>query len=358
MKKILIINLAFAFLIVFTMGCLEGRPTEETKLDVVEGIGVIGITRIDELRPGLAGSFLITVRSNLEGVGASNVTISLENVRPFRIVECGDVLEPNEIRTCSGQLDSDENLPVRSRRTSKMFPGEEIDVFWRLQAPSAEEIFNIALRHPIYYIIEYDYKVSFMETVAFMSQEESFRRREAGEGTLEGSSGITAGELKISSITRQPVLYTFQEDVTEYKPYDFILSYSIENVGKGFPISDLSLIMIYEDGVGPIKDVTCEEYGWCVMKEEEEELFKEIFEDDDWEEIKENENNLLVKRINSTEMMDFFNVFIPMEITDEEMETLSRRRTPIKIYSFNMYGAYRYYIEGKDYIDVFPIKGI
>ena len=380
-NKIILITLMV--LIVFTMGCIgEPRDFEETELEVEEGVGVVDTLRIEELRPGLSGFVSLIVRSNLEGAGASNVKISLENVRPFGIIECGETWEdPNEERTCMGQLEMDVGLPIKTRGTARIFPGEELEVFWRLQAPSKEEISDIALKHPLYYNVEYSYSVNFRQNVIFMSQDEMLRRRQAGEEyVITGETGSTAGEIRFSSATRQPIYYAF-----DYRPggeseraFDFVLSYSARNRGKGFPISDIILILKHPGvdsvgrGIKPNQDEKImEAYGWITWEEFErrdchdgereiscEKWLEEIFSEDDWENIKENKENLLFKIIERKDFVPEFTVHAPMQITAEEMNNLRNANIPLKLYSFNVHTAYRYYIEGKEYITVHPLRGI
>ena len=367
-------------LIIFSMGCIGREPIdfEETELDVEEGVGIIDTMRIDELRPGLSGFVSLIVRSNLEGAGASDIRIGLENVRPFKIIECGeDHANPNANRDCAGQLDEDYILPVKTRGTARIFPGEELEVFWRLRAPTKDEISDIALKHPLYYNIEYSYSVNFRQNVIFMSQDEMLRRRQAGENyVISGETGSTAGEIRFSSATRQPVYYTFDQlpgSNTAEEPFDFVLSYSARNRGNGFPISDVVLILKHpEKGIEPNEgEGILDAYGWIKWddfeKEEcntdlKEELCSEwlsrIF-DDDWDEITKNKNILLFKIIRREEFIPEFTVHAPMQITSSEMtDELRDANVPLKIYSFNMYAAYRYYIEGKEYINVYPLRGI
>ena len=380
MKKIILL-ITGIFLIAFLMGCLGATGDfKETKLDVEEGIGVIGTLRIEELRPGLAGYISLTIRSNLEGAGASDIIISLDNVRPFKILECGEeISDVSENRKdtpgCLGNLDMDRDLPFKSRGTSRVFPGEELEVFWRLRAPGKDDISDIALRHPLYYSVEYTYSVNFRQNIIFMSQEEMLRRRERGEDyILHGETGSTAGEIRFSGATRQPIYYAF-----DFEPggdaeseFDFVLSYSVDNRGKGFPLSDIVIILeSLDDGVSYDLNLL-EEYRWQTYENMKEETchdgdkevnciewLEEIF-DEAWEESIDHEN-ALYRIIRRHDFIDRFNIHTPLHITggrDGEMTKLRDGNIPLTIYSFNVHAAYRYYIEGKEYINVYPLRGI
>ena len=374
MKKIYLILISM-FLIAFAMGCLGGDADfEETKLDVEEGVGIIDTLKIDELRPGLSGYVSLTLRSNLEGIGSSDVEISLENVRPFAILECGeDYYDPNIIRMCPGQLELDTGLPVSKRGTERVFPGEELEVFWRIRAPGRDEISDIALRHPLYYNVEYSYSVNFRQNIIFMSHEEMLRRRERGEDyIMTGETGSTAGEIRFSGATRQPIYYSFDYrafDNQDEKEFDFVLSYSIVNRGRGFPISDIVLIMTYPDDGITYNPELMREYGWEESLGNEkchdgteiitdcENWIRGIFEAEFIDGITGGDN-VLYRIIDRERFMDEFSVHAPMQISSEEMTQLRNRNVPLRIYSFNVYAAYRYYIEGKEYINVYPLRGI
>jgi len=385
---ILIISLIF---LAFSFGCIgQETETNETKLEVEEGVGVVGTLKIDELHPGLDGYISLTVRSNLGGEGARNVYISLDNVKPFKLVECGnEISEPSRNRSldnCNGFLDLDKNLPYRTRGTVKLFPGEELDVFWRLKAPSVNEISDIALKHPIYYDVEYDYHVNFHQSIVFMSQNEMLRRRQAGEEYLiQGESASTAGEIRFKSITQQPILFAFDYQPGSDNPekdFSFVLSYLVENKGHGFPISDVIVILEYPQDIKPQEDVL-NAYGWkewnkwngkinvteyqpgvgAVTKEvncrtgigEEncKDWINEIFKDE-----KINQDRLLVKVIKREDFVESFTINAPMVLKGEVKKELRDRNIPLKIYPFKVYVGYRYFIEGKEYITVYPLRGI
>jgi len=91
MKKELLIIGTCMFLLVFSLGCsgFGGGSVNETKLEDTQGLGIIGTLQIEELNPGLDGYISLTVRNNLGGEGSKDVYVSLDNVEPFKIFECG-----------------------------------------------------------------------------------------------------------------------------------------------------------------------------------------------------------------------------------------------------------------------------
>ncbi len=396
MTKLKYVLILSVFFLALAFGCIGGGESEfnETKLEVEEGVGIVDTLKIEELNPGLDGYVSLTIRSNLGGEGASNVIIGIDNVKPFKIVECGADRDPEEIRgeNCAGQLDKDRNLPFRMRGTAKLFPGEELDVFWRLKAPSKDEISDIALKHPLYYDVEYDYRVNFHQSIIFMSQNEMLRRRQAGEDyIIEGESGGGAGELRFTGTTQQPVIYFF-----DYEPgseqesdFNFALQYFVENKGKGFPLSDVVLLLEYpaNNKIEPDSNIpegsdktNYEIYGWHKWNEWDGKIIladgttsdcrtgdirqplincKGWVEQTFGEDFKKVETDkVLVKVVKREDFVDSFSVYAPMVMTGQERTFLRNSNIPLKIYSFNVYAMYRYFIEGKEYITVFPVRGI
>ena len=380
-KEIFIISLLF--LLALTFGCIgESQPANETKLEVEEGVGIVGKLKFDELHPGLEGYISLDVRSNLEGEGASNVIIAIDNVKPFAIVECGGEREPNEPRTCTGQLDLDKDMPVRMHATRKLIPGEEINVFWRLKAPGKDEISDIALKHPIYYSTSYDYKVKFRQNIVFMSQSEMIKRKQAGEDyMISGESGNTAGELRFSGSTQQPIIYFFdnQPGGPAEGDFSFATQYFVENKGKGFPISDVVVILEYPksginvDESAPEGTPNYKVYGWYKWDEFDEicntgdnqlgeqeipckDWIKSNLGDEEYAKLEENADHILIKKINRTDFVNSFSIYAPFVMTGQERTFLRDYNIPVKMYSFEVYAFYRYFTIGKDYITVYPIR--
>jgi len=377
-------------LIAFILGCTGGGETvaNETKLEVTEGVGIVGSLKIDSLNPGLDGYISLTVRSNLGGEPANNVTVSLDNVSPFQIFECGGYQFPNTLRNCTGQFDLDNGISFRSHKTSRLAPGEEIDVFWRIEAPDNNTISNIALKHPIYYDVEYTYRTGFHQNIIFMSQQEQFRRKQAEEDyQISGESGMGAGELRISSTTQQPMIFFFNEPsgTSEKANFSFPLQFSVENKGTGMPLSDVVVLFEYPisqiTGQAPIlPEATAHTYGWYTWETWDGILVvngvKRQCNDgntsincktwitktfgDDFDSIggtnKNDKGRLLVKVVAREDFIDSFNLFVPLQLTATELNNLKNTNAPLKIYTFRLFTMYTYFIEGKDYINVYPIK--
>lgn len=369
--------IAFFGILIFLaliFGCTGGTqgPANETKLEVTEGVGIVGTLKIDSLNPGLDGYVTLTVRNNLGGEIARNVIISLDNVDPFKIYECGAPHNASDNRTeCAGQLDLDRNNPYATHETSRLSPGEEIDVLWRLRAPNADTISNIALKHPLYYNVEYTYRTSFHQNIVFMSQQEQLRRKQAGEDyQISGESGMGAGELRISGTTQQPIIYFFNnEQGPETANFSFPLQFSVENQGTGIPMSDVIVLFEYPvstaTGQTPVvPDDEMSIYGWYNWNNanaptnylQSKENINSTFGDDFSTMGGTDHSRLLYKVVKKEDFIKSFDIFIPLKLTAAELTNLKYSNTPLKIYTFKVYTMYTYFIEGKDYINVYPIR--
>lgn len=406
------------FLLVLALGCTgfgEQQSLNETKLENNQGMGIVGSLKIDELNPGLNGYISLTVRNNLGGENSRDVYVGIDNVRPFDIIECGDAQEPNTLRkslpTCTGQYNLDSQLPFRIHGTSKMFPGEETEFYWRIKAPSADDISNIALEHPIYYDFEYTYKTSLTQNIIFMSQQEVIKRRQSGEEYLvSGEAKNSAGELRISGSTQQPIIYFFSTEVGDNEQdFAFALQYHVENIGEGIPLSDV--VMLFEvpstsqNGIS-MDETTMKAYGWekwndwkgrvefrtskdippyssCTGGNKVYECYcrtgqtnvddpSKIKLDDckDWvaytyggdEEFSDRfddviaEGRLYAKVIKREDFIDSFDIYVPLKINGQHLKTLKDNNIPLQLSTFKVHAMYRYFMEGKDYITVYPIR--
>lgn len=398
-NEVVIIGICMIF-VSMALGCsfFGGGVANETKLDVEQGLGVVGTLQIDELNPGLDGYIALTVRNNVGGESASRVYVSLDNVEPFKLYECGAFhTSSSELRNCTGTFSLDKGLPYRTHGESKMFPGQELEFFWRIRAPTTDEISNIALRQTINYDLEYDYKTTFVQNIIFMSYQERLRRSHAGESyNVEGEASSGAGELRVTGITPQPVGYQFA-DATNFaaheEDFSFNLQYSVKNEGNGLPRSDVVVLFEIPRGkITPSKpdiapdngSATTEnlmaQYGWYYFNDLEKSTnvkctvnigeipqnctywirgtygndFKAYFD------TAAKENRLLVKIVPATDFINEFTLTIPLKFvggdTTYGMTGLKYQQIPLQIYAFKVHNMYRYFTEGSSEIVVYPIK--
>jgi hypothetical protein len=299
-----------------------------------------------------------------------------------------------------------------------MFPGEETEYYWRLRAPSADEISEISLKHPIYYDLEYSYKTSLTQNIIFMSQQEVLRRRQSGEEyQVSGETKNSAGELKISGTTQQPIVYFFSTAVGNSEPaFSFALQYHVENSGKGIPLSDVVVMFEIPKNNGIDSDsTTMKDYGWqkwndwdgrvefrttkdtapyggelCTKVQDKiykcycrtgksdpanpqvgfmqnckewiidtyggADEFKARFGAADQPGTAIAEDRLLVKVVKREDFISSFDVYMPLILTGSQLQTLKNSNIPIQMSTFKTHTMYRYFTEGKDYITVYPIK--
>jgi len=69
-----------------------------------------------------------------------------------------------------------------------------------------------------------------------------------------------------------------------------------------------------------------------------------------------NHERLLYKIVKKENFVDSFNIFVPLKLTGNELKNLKDGNIPLKIYTFRLFTMYTYFIEGKDYINVYPIN--
>jgi len=408
-KKFIVMFLS-GILLAFVLGCTgpAGGEVNETKLEVNEGLGIVGTLKIDELNPGLDGYISLTVRNNLGGENAHDVIVALDNVYPFTIFECGKANDPQCLRSnnptasacinpanCFGEYDLDTSLAFRQHGTSIMFPGQELDMSWRVRAPSADDISDIALKHPIYYDIEYFYRTQFTQNVVFMSRDEVKRRQQVGEDyQVSGEAHTGAGELIVSGSTQQPLVYFYSSGFgqAEY-PFSFNLQYSVENKGKGIPLSDVVILfeLPEEKDMVVADDVNLKSYGWYHWSYSDKTLSfvdsaqacytgktqtdgtpeakdcsawvrADVFGADDFDRMFKDQTRVLVKVVKRTDFISSFDLNIPLQIMGGDSSNnvglykLKQQNLPVKIFAFNVHAMYRYFVEGKEYITVYPIK--
>ena len=352
MKKLL---LASVLLIFLALGCVGNEERKETKLQVNQGLGVINVYSPPDFTPKTTGTFSITVRNNLEGFYAKNVIATLENVRPFKIFDCGKENDPLETRSCSGSYELDKGLLVSQHGVKMLAPGQEIIFTWYLVAPSSEEIANIALEHPLYYLVEYDYAETVSQNIVMIHEKEYQRIIQSNESLPVGTSFSSAGELRVYTKTPQPIRYQFVDSAVP-----ITLIFELKNEGSGYPVSDVLLVAQLPKGIGSTEST--EAHGWYSYEDFNEDCYngsaeidckewlEEMFKDYDF-----SKGNFLIKKLDHTlNFQDVF-VYLPVEVTQREMSKLKSSNTLSKTYPFSLYIVYRYATEGKTYIKVYPL---
>lgn len=225
-------------------GCTQQRSTVETELEEFQGIGVIqyGLPVLGAGAPSgtevvAAGSnayISLIIRNNAEGSEASNIKISLQNVAPFSVAECGNVKGPSELRGdteyCPPYQD-DVGQPYNTHFIEEMFPDEEVELFWTLQAPDSEDIGNMYYEQDIYYTVEFHYKVTMYQSLMAMTQSEFTRRSSEGKA-VTGTSDMTNGEIRIRGTTNEPVRYS----TGSQEEQSIVVEYRIANINpQGIP---------------------------------------------------------------------------------------------------------------------------
>jgi len=351
-------------ILIFLMGCVSTDTSDkETTLTSVEDLSVIyfgapavggqeATFAVQKVRPDNNAYLSVVIRNNALGDEASNIELSLENVKPFKIVECGVAHEPSEIRDFEEEKFScntwalDNGKEVRTHFLETMFPNEEIEFIYILKAPSAEEIANVYYEQDIYYSLNYHYKVGAYQNIMAMTQEEYTRKRNNNENTI-GSAGITAGALRATP-NLQTVIYSPGVE------QNFLYEYSLTNAGKGIikPDSYVNVSISFPNAVtttttGNWVDISdCElntdsgeKLKWCKWYREEYGL-------DETEDV----GNVIIASFPSIEFLTEKPIVIPFYLKEEYTNT------PIQSLQFYMRISYDYMQEGSTKLGVLPLK--
>lgn len=363
------------FPIVFALGCipgLGGQSQEETVLAPTQGVGLTqgGFSIFDNrLKPDTKTVLSVKMRNNAEGQSASNVIVTIDNIEPFKLIACNnDEVDPNEDYSAYPECGSYYDLDLRGKDgvtplrmnqhgTLEFLPGQELEFMWSIQSPTRYLLDGICMcdenanAHPIYYTIDYDYRMITQEDVTFMSQEEYTNIKNInGSVNLPSKLKHSAGEfrLKYQEGSENPNLKL-------YYPTGFAqtmdLDFEIENVGRGFSPSGVSIVVEYPEGV--VNSSSYDEYGWKKGDELEENITRMIRRN--FPDI--NMNRMLYRHIKEDRILPRIKepITIPLELTKDELNNLIQFSIPQNTYSINIYLFYTYRVEDFGTVSVLPI---
>lgn len=353
----------------------------------------LGVTQFDisagAVAPETQFFIGVLVRNHLSGDSAEDVSVTLMNLNPFKILDCGGVQDPNEIRpsSCvSTYLYEDTNLPFREHYVKEMLPAEDLEFDWTLVSPTEQEIANMYYTHPIYYRMEYLYKTTAYLGIPIIENTEYARRRSAGDELPSGSITETAGEIKFRSTTSVPIRYASRQ------PIDVTLTMVLQNQGEGFPSYEKWNPLLNQTGIlviiqYPLTDVNPEprilDFGWIDMlnltdnegtdldgipydsitnpEEDSERLVKLGYfnndltagEIDDF--IQElypslnGERNYVFRIVRPQNVIDGVQLTLPLKLNEGIF-------VPVKTLPFNIFTAYKYILTGSTSVNVIPIR--
>lgn len=336
-KKVMIGSIALIFLII---GCTETK-TQETVLTKAQGVAVTSFRpAVNRIGMGGYDYVLLVLRNNAEGVQAENIYVSLENVEPFKIQECGVLHNPSDVRVAVCEsFYNDLDQPYKTHYIEQMFPDEEIQFFWNIKAPEKEELANMYFKHSIYYSILYSYKVSSTDNILAMNQQEYFDKTEEGATITPGGATTSAGEISITPKTQQPIIYTTSEEPTE-----FLFSIEIANTGEGVPNPNTPIRVVVDYPESDYLSTSNERYsgyGWRAYNDNTD---KKYFEGITISE------NALIKEIQPDVLYEPFTINLPFSISGGNIYE------PEKTLTFNIHISYGYMKEGLTEIESYPIK--
>ncbi len=307
-----------------------------------------GIT-VQEFKPVVSKMFvntynyiLFSIKNNVKGSSAKGIEVSLENLEPFKVYECGKDHAPDEVRTTiCNQFFNDVDLPYNTHFVDRMLPNEELQFFWNIHAPSSYEIGNMPYTHTIYYVLKYNYTTEITQSIVVITQEEYLNKNKEGKVTLVGKTLSSPGELKLISKTQQPIIYLPGGKT------DFALEFKLSNKGDGIvsPGTDI-IIGLQKDPRTSVK--SGEEYGWVKYGDNAlSKLFDFFFPLEEYPSI--DRKNLWVYRIPSSEFLNNeYSLVLPVEYD------AANTYEPQSILTFNVYISYTYMKEGQTKISVYP----
>ena len=273
--------------VVLVFGCVQTTTdvSEETELRVFEGLGATYFgtptfggqtpafsTQI--VRPNEEAYISLILRNNIEGETAENVVISLDNVEPFKISECGVEHDPAELRieesNCITWFDT-LGYNYKTFSIPSVTPGEEVETIYVLKAPAADQIANVYYEQDIFYNIQYQYRTSMFQSLLGMSQDE-YRTRLSLGTQISGSQSNTAGAISIKQKTTTPVIYSLDVEKA------FSVEYDLSNNGEGIvqPGSKLRVTFTYPNNIklSPTQAASDEWYDLSKCEEENVEACK------------------------------------------------------------------------------------
>jgi hypothetical protein len=258
------------FALILLAGCVQNDSNTaelnaETSCPPEQEICILGV-------PGLLNDlsiysdsetvFSIILRNNLKGDEARNVEVKLKNLSPFYVSEgynveinennlscsiSNGIWKPAEIRESlfvpEPQFISDLGLPFASKMLDIMYPNEEVEFLWSLNAPSRQEIANVAYEHSIDYEVSYDYKSSILQTVYAINEQEYQRVLSLGEdiSSRKGTTTSSIGALNVESNIEEPIRVSGENS-------QFSLMYKVNNKRSGIPLSPALFVFQYPNG--------------------------------------------------------------------------------------------------------------
>jgi len=349
MKKVLALIIGIALI----SGCttLQETKKEEKILIPTQGLGVTSFNlAVNEIAMDTYNYVLMTVRNNAEGAQAKGIKVSLQNVEPFTLYECGvEHTDPSEKRNyLCNQFYNDYNIPYKAHYVDRMRPNEELQFFWNIKAPSKQLLANMYYTHTIYYLLEYDYTSTTTQTIFLISQNEFLTRSQEGTLQITSQTSSSPGEIKLTSTTQQPVIYTENDP----NGVSFTLSFQIQNTGEGIAKpGDEIVIAIKKPPLGPggVTFTNPGDYGWKSYYELSD-LFDERFPGFEYPELNNVKSDLMVRTLKSDQINQPYLITLPLKFDSTGVFE------PQKILTFTVYISYTYQKEGSTLLSVYPIR--
>ncbi len=388
MKKNIVLMLS---LLVFLSGCsalgggqVSTTATSESKLNVFDGVGVLSFLPIQELVLPDGQSYLeLTIRNNAEGQTAKNIVVTLDNIEPFNLLDCVGNPIPFEdfgkkhseyttkykeqIVTCDKVYarcesndddcgfflyDADEIVNVTQHGLKELFTGDEYDFIWGFKAPAVGTIKGIYYKQDLYYVVEFDYGTNGYYNLVAMSNTEAQRRRDSGETlTISTAQDTSAGPIRLVFDSQQ----VFFDVVGGQIVQNFI--FGIENRGSGVLSENKKATLIARVPSELVVQTNCKDWwDYSVATETACQKVGGALNEAGYCTAC-SASNVLVKELDSSDLVGRRDVYIPFRINDNVMQVLRDNNIPLSTYTFFAEVNYTYAIDGSTTLQVRPIGG-
>jgi len=386
------------FLIFLALGCIEQNTEETKlevyqglgilNFGMPTSTGTSSID-VEKVTPDSSAFLAMVVRNNAQGGKATDIKVSLDGVEPFKITECGEVYNATDYRTESNCytgvytdipdecqlmcypndeipeyikndpqdpswdptasylsqpkkaqradescfIDTTKCLQYRTHSMSIINPDEEMIFFWTLKAPSSEKIANMYYEQEMLGILGYHYHTSVYVGVSSMNFNEYNSRQSQGL-SLSGITTSSAGPIRISSVTDEPVLYSGGTQ-------GFILKLNVENQGNGIPQpnKNMTLTVEYDNSILNFK-------GQGGLMSEASSNDKKWFEEEYGEQTQA--YNLLTMKLEPMLLSHTYSISIPFDLIKTNIN--------YQIIPFYVRISYDYEVESLASIGVVPLK--
>lgn len=178
-----------------------------------QGVIVSAIRTPGSVSPATKFDVVFTVYNNINGKGATDINLCLDNIGLFTVVS-----SPNQ----NGAPQSCTQIPV-------LFAGGSIPETFSLESPADSAYENIPYAQQLGYFLNYSYQASASQSAEFVSQQ-AYNSNNYPYAS-SASYGNTAGPVSITTLLSAPAIYGSAAQV----------SLSLANSGTGIILGEVNV---------------------------------------------------------------------------------------------------------------------